>query len=170
MELKFKNITRYNKKIYAEFIQFHTQKNLIKNVIYIFIIIIPLTYIFIYNVKINNMNSVYALLVIIILVILYKVFSQKRIIKREINSSKIKEEKEYEFNFYDEYIIIKNKGREEKMKYKDIYKIWETDKYFYLYVNKTDALILEKLGFAYGTPEEFKKFISTKCILRKYKV
>ena len=48
------------------------------------------------------------------------------------------------------------------LKYKELYKIYETDKFFYLYTDKMHSLLLDKKGFIKGTSLEFKEFIKNK--------
>ena len=49
---------------------------------------------------------------------------------------------------------------------KDLYKIFETNEFFYLYLDSRHSLILDKSGFTKGTPTEFKDFIKKKCPLK----
>ena len=92
----------------------------------------------------------------------YRVFSQKNIVDNEMKSEKIKNEEEFEFIFYDEIIVVKKNQEEERIKYRKICKVFENRGYFYLYVNKNDALILNKKGFSYGNVEKFKEFVLKK--------
>ena len=162
MELKFKNVTKYSKQVYDEFLRFHTQRNINKYVLYTCLVILGLVYAITYNAAKGKWINMCAIILIAILFIIYRIYSQKIIIKNESKSDKIKNEEEFEFYFYDELIIIKKNQEEDKIKYKKIYKIFETKKYFYLYVNKNDALLLSKKGFLLGNSEKFKEFITNK--------
>ena len=50
----------------------------------------------------------------------------------------------------------------------ELYKIYKTDEYFFLYTDEDHSLILSKNGFEVGNPEAFDLFIKKKCPL-KYK-
>ena len=47
-----------------------------------------------------------------------------------------------------------------------IKKSFETEDKFYLYLDKTDAFILDKQGFEIGKVDDFREFIKRKCIFR----
>ncbi len=167
MELKFKNVTKFNDKMYDEFLRFHTKKNLLKYIFSILIIVIALSYVIIYNIKISNIKSIFLIFIFMIFIVLYKIISPKIKIKQEKESKKIKEEYEFEFWFYEDYFLIKRLEKQEKFLYRHIYRAYETNNFFYLYINKDNAFILNKKGFLKGSIEDFKDFISVKCILKK---
>ncbi len=49
------------------------------------------------------------------------------------------------------------------MKYYQLYKVFETADFFYLYIDKTHALLLDKTKFKKNNPSEFLDFIKRKC-------
>ncbi len=162
MEIQFKNITKYSKKVYNDFLIFHTQKYFGKFIFYISIIMVGLIYMLIWNLKNKNWILVLVLLLMMIIYLFYKFFLQKKIISKEMKSDKIKNEQEFEFDFYENYFVVKNQNNSDKSKYSVIKKIFETKEYFYLYINKTDALLLNKNKFIIGDVNEFNKYITKK--------
>ena len=68
------------------------------------------------------------------------------------------------FLFYDYYLKVDK----EIVYYFKLYKIFEVKDYFYLYINKDYALMLDKKGFKIGTVDEFRNFIKKKSLF-KYK-
>ena len=54
----------------------------------------------------------------------------------------------------------------ERIRYFELYKIFETKEYFFLYVDETHSLIVSKEGFEIGTAREFSDFIRKKCLLK----
>lgn len=50
----------------------------------------------------------------------------------------------------------------EEVEYSLLYRVVETEGYFYLYINKMNACIVDKNGFSRGTPEQFSVFIREK--------
>ena len=61
---------------------------------------------------------------------------------------------------------LKKEKINSKIIYWKLYKIFENEDYFYLYLDKTHAFLLSKQGFDIGTPEEFREFIKKKCIFK----
>lgn len=162
MELKFKNITKYSKEVYEDFLIFHTKINFKKYIGYRAIILSILIYLLICSIMVKNWKALLLVVIAIFIVAFYQIFLQKKIVKDEMKSDKIAEEKEFEFNFYNDYIIIKQDQKEEKIKYQKLHKAFEADNYFYLYINKNDAFLLNKEGFVIGEEKEFYSFISKK--------
>ena len=163
MDLKFKNITKYSKKVYNEFLKFHTERFFSKYITYTIFIVILLIYLLICNIIGKNWITILIVLLSIILFIIYRIFSQKAIIKREMESNKILDEEEFEYEFYDKFFTIKNKENIEEIKYSLIKKCYETKGYFYLYIDNSNAFIINKEGFIQGNIEDYKKFIALKC-------
>lgn len=166
MEIKFENITKYNKEIYNAFLQFHTKKYFFQYIFYSIIAIILLIYMLICSITSQNWRLIVLISICIIGFILFRVLSQKVIIKKEMNSSKILNQEEFTFKFYEKYFTINTENKIEDFKYKKVVKAFETDKYFYLYINKNDAFILDKIGFIDKNSNEFKIFLKEKL---KYK-
>lgn len=159
MELKYKNITKYSKKVYDEFLKFHTKKYFGKYIICTGIVVAALIYMAIFNAINKKWTTMYVMIIIGIVFIIYRIYSQKMIVKNENKSNKIKNEEVFEFNFYNDYIIIKKEEEQEKITYKGLYKLFETDDYFYLYINRDNAFLLNKKGFEIGEVNKFKEFI-----------
>ena len=64
--------------------------------------------------------------------------------------------------FYEKYFKIKNKLGTSKLKYYKLYKVYETKEYFYLYIAKDYAFILDKNGFEIGSTKQFSQFMKHK--------
>ena len=158
----FKNTTKYSKEIYMKFLEFHNQKYGLKYQIYTILFIILLIYCIIINIKYQNIIPAIIFTIVLGLVIYQRYFSQIKIIKKELKSEQIEKENQFTFYFYEKYFKIRNKQLNEKVKYKQLYKIHESEEYFYLYIDHTHSYILDKQGFIQGEPEEFYKFIKSK--------
>ena len=162
MEPIYKNTTKYTKEIYMKFIEFHNQKYGKKYQIYTIIFILLLIYCIIINIQYKNIEATIIFSIILALLIYYRYFSQITIIKKELKSKKIEKEDTFYFYFYEKYFKIREKSDTYKVKYKQLYKIHETDEFFYLYIDRTHSYILKKDSFTKGNPEEFYKFIKSK--------
>lgn len=84
-------------------------------------------------------------------------------VSKDFKSDKIQKEEKFTFIFYENNLKIRAKLRTYIMKYSDLYKIFETPTFFYLYIDKTHSLLLNKDGFSIGSADEFSKFIGKKC-------
>lgn len=73
-----------------------------------------------------------------------------------------------EYSFYEGKLRAENKFLGEDISYSSLYKVYETKKYFYFYVNKKSALIMKKDKFDIGNEEEFANLIKEK-IGKKFK-
>ena len=80
----------------------------------------------------------------------------------------LKSKKKFTFFFYEGFIKVKCGRKFERIRYFELYKIFKTDEYFFLYTDEDHSLILSKTGFEIGTSEEFEIFIKKKCPF-KYK-
>ena len=80
-----------------------------------------------------------------------------------MESEKITKEKEFSFRFFEKHFEISDKQKIEKLKYYKLRRVFETKTFFYLYIDKNHAFLLNKNSFVIGSPEEFSKFIKKKC-------
>ena len=162
MKVLFKNTTKYTKENCNNFLEFHTNKYGKKELLKMILFGICILYILIFNVVYKNWLLV--LCVILLSVIIYLIEKSKS--GRQSKSRK--KVKEFTFYFYEKHIKIKYRREFERLNYFQLYKIFETDEYFFLYLDKKNSLILSKDGFEIGTPKDFSTFIKNKCPL-KYK-
>lgn len=162
MKILFKNTTKYDKENCKNFVEFHSNKYGKKELIKIILYGICLLYILIFNIVYKNWLLVLGAIGLAgIIFLIEKNKAEKKSKKRE----KIKE---FTFYFYEKHIKIKYKRNFERLKYFQLHKIFETDEYFFLYLDEKHSLILSKEGFEIGTAKGFSKFIKNKCPF-KYK-
>lgn len=160
MKVLFKNTTKYTKENTNNFVEFHSNKYGKKELTRIILFGICILYILIFNIVYKNWFFVLG--AIGIGAIIYFIEKYK---KEKKNNSK-KGVKEFTFYFYEKHIKIKHKRNFERLKYFQLHKIFETEKYFFLYLDEKSSLILNKEGFEIGTPKDFSKFIKSKCPLK----
>lgn len=169
MILKFRNITKSNKQIYNEFLEFHNKKYGKKENIRTVIMFLFILYIIIFNIANSNLKLiVFFILIILTSFFIYKLYYPQKVVERELKSSKIKNKEDILYNFYDRYYEVIKNGRKQKMLYYKLYKIHQDKTNFYFYIDETHAFIISKNGFVKGNLKEFKNFISKKCRF-KYK-
>ena len=83
-----------------------------------------------------------------------------------MKSKKIEKEQEFIFKFFDKKFYIYSKKLNRYVYYWQIRKVFETEEFFYLYIDKTHAFLLDKKGFEIGNIQDFSKFMKQKCKFR----
>ena len=163
MKLLFKNTTKYTKPIYDEFLSFHSQKYHFSYTLYTCIIVAFILFFLIVQVRIHQFAFVFLGGCILTAFILWRFFHPISTISKEYKSEKIQKEKEFTFKFYENYFTSEDEKEFSEMKYRQLYKIFETPTFFYLYIDKTHAFLLNKSTFKKDRSFEFSNFIQKKC-------
>ena len=158
MKVLFKNTTKYTKENCNQFLQFHQNKYGKKELAKV--AGITILYIVIFNIVYKNW--IFLLSALAVGVVLYFVNR----LQTEKRSKKKNKVKVFTFYFYDRYMKVKYKKEFERLPYFRLHKIFETNQYFYLYLDEKSSFILDKAGFEVGTAAEFSKFIKAKCPLK----
>lgn len=167
MEIKFKNVTKCTTNLYNEFLRFHRKKYKTRDMFTFLIIAIAVIYMIAFNIKYHNYIFVLIILIGSILIFALNEKRQKKIVKKEEKSAKIQNQTEIEYYFYNRYYFVLKMNKQRKViRYYKLYRVNSDSKNFYLYLDKTHALIVSKSGFVKGSPKEFKNFISKKCRFR----
>lgn len=168
MEKLFENKTTYNKDTYLMFLKFHAKTYNLTYILYT-VFWIALLLLCIYLSFSNNSRIQGVILTIALLVfIFYRFYHPKMLVKKDLESDKISDNNINDFTFFSKNFTIQNKNGSFYYRYFMLRKVFETEDFFYLYVTKENAFILDKSTFSLGTTEEFSKFIKDKCKL-KYK-
>lgn len=162
MEILFKNKTKYTKEIYQKYLEFHQNKFGLKYKFITILVFLLLSFCFIINLKYSNYNTAFVFIIALISFFIYIFFAPTKKIQKELKTEKFEKEKEFTFTFYNNFFVISDKKNSEKIKYWKLYKIYETEEFFYLYINKSHALLLDKSSFSKGNISEFFKFIRKK--------
>lgn len=169
MEIKFKNITKCTASLYNQFLEFHNKKYKVRNILTVVTILIAVLYMIIFNIKYKNYSIVILVIAFTFLGFFIREKYQKKVVKKELKSQKIKEEKQVEFYFYNKYyFVVKMNKKRQLVRYFKIYRINSDEKNFYLYTDKTHAFIVSKEGFIKGTAKEFDKFMAKKFKLKYF--
>ena len=164
--LLFKNATQYSKKLYDDFTRFHNKKNSFAYESYTILILIMLLYCISATIKAKIATLAILFVLALIIFIVYRLFNPIYLYKKEINTKAITKEKTFNFYFYDSYFKIRDNLNFDKISYLRLYKVYETQKYFYLYLTKKYSFIINKEGFSQGTAQEFSDFIKKKMWIK----
>ena len=168
MEILFKNKTKYTKEIYEKYLQFHQNKFGDKYKFITILIILLLSFCIVTNFRCSNYDTGFVLIIFLVLFCFNRFFYPIKKVEKELKTEKFKNEKEFTFIFYDSFFVISDKKNSEKIKYWKLHRIYETKEFFYLYINKDHAFLLDKSSFTKGDTSDFLKFLRKKFGL-KYK-
>ena len=101
--------------------------------------------------------------ILLTIFVLWRLLHPLQEIQKERTSEKITKEKQYRFVFYEKHFEIWDHNQFYVGKYAQLYKVFDTADFFYLYTEKNRAFLLDKKGFLVGTPEDFSNFMKKKC-------
>ena len=163
MKLLFKNTTKYTKKTYDEFLKFHSEHYKYWYLLYTVFMSCIIIFIITIQIKIHNISISFIFCITLTLFILWRIFHPISEVRKEYEGETIQKEKSYTFKFYEKYFYVLNLRSISEAKYSDLYKVFETDSFFYLYIDKKHSLLLEKTCFTKGNTNDFSTFIKKKC-------
>lgn len=161
-KLLFKNATKYSKKVYDEFTYFHNDKYFVTYQIFTIFILILLIYCIAATIKAKFIALSLLFITILIAFTTYRILGPISFYKKEVKKKAIAKEKTFNFYFYDTYFKIRDNLTFDKVSYLSLYRVYETPRYFYLYLTKKYSFIIDKQGFSQGNSEEFKAFMKKK--------
>lgn len=162
LKILFKNITKYDKETYEKFLHFHSDKFSLSYIFYTALVMIALFYCIAMQVIYHNLNLAIILCIILSFFFLWRFLHPISEVAKDFKSDKIQNKKEFTFLFYEKYFKVRNQLKYEIVKYSKLHKIFETDDFFYLYLDKTHSILVSKSGFIKGSSSEFSNFIKKK--------
>ena len=168
MNVLFKNVTKYSKKTYDEFLQFHAQKFSFRYHLFSIAISMLILFCILLHIQYHNYGIAIIFCAILTSFIIWRYFYPMAEVKDDYQSDKVTKQKVFTFTFYPKRLKVYSNLKYSFVKYRDLYKVFETDTFFYLYLDSRHSLLLDKAGFKKGTPSEFRDFIKKKCPF-KYK-
>ena len=162
MKILFKNITIYNSKNYNQFIKFHGDKFSFSYNLYTLVLLVFIIYCIVLNIIQKNILLFLLFLAMFAFTVLFRMYlPTKRYQKAKKNFSQNKQTS-VTINFYNFYFKIEKKV----YPYLKLYKVFETQDYFYLYIDEEHAALVNKKGFKIGNAEKFTDFIKKKCLFK----
>lgn len=163
LKILFKNSTKYNETIYTEFLKFHEKKFGLKYTLYTALIVGLLLFCLIVQVQAHNFSLAIIFCSIITGFFLWRFLHPISEVSKDFKSDKIQKEQKFTFIFYKDIFKVRAKLQTYIIKYHELYKIFETSSFFYLYIDKTHAMLLNKDSFSVGSADDFSGFIRKKC-------
>lgn len=162
MKPLFKNVTTYTPKNYNKFINFHSNKYSRSYFAYTLLFAIMIIYCLIVNIIHKNVLLVFMFILILIVFLICRTYIPAYRYNKNKKKCTNGKNMTFSFAFYKYYYTV-NKHR---FYYFKLHKIFETEEFFYLYVDNENASLLEKSGFVIGSSEQFSEFIKKKCMLK----
>lgn len=162
MKPLFKNITKYNKKNYEQFLEFHSNKYSFSYNLYTITMTILLFFCITLNIVEKNVKYLLFFSCILLAFLLYRIYFPLKRHDKTQKKLKNNEETQCSYSFYKWYFTL----NDQTFYYFKLYKVFETKDYFYIYLNDEKASLVNKKGFTSGSSEEFSKFIKKKCLLK----
>lgn len=165
LKVLFKNKTKYDEKIYKIFLQFHQKIYGFRYKLYTVSIIALLLFMIASQISFHKYDLAILFLFITTGFFLWRFLHPISEISKEFNSHKIQKKEEFTFTFYDKYLKVLEEENLKYyiVKYRELYKVFETQNFIYIYVDKTHAFLLDKDCFSIGNSKDFSEFIHKKC-------
>lgn len=170
MKILFKNKTKYSKEIYDEYLTFHRKKYSFTYKLFTLFVIATILFCIILQIRYHYYSLAIAFCIVLTVFFLWRFLHPVYEVSKEYQSDKIVNEKEFTFIFYDTYFKIMGKQEVSNCQYWKLHKVFDADKFFYLYLDKNHALLLEKTGFLKGAPKDFSTFIKKKTLWKYRKI
>lgn len=168
-KMLFKCHTKYSKNNYNKFIHFHNNKFGLFYDVYTLLFLLLFIYCLVLGIKAKQLYTILIFSFLIIAFLSYRIFSPLFEYKKSTKSKTISKSQDIAFYFYEKNFKVREKNNFAKVRYWRLHKVYETDNFFYLYLTKKYAFLVDKKGFTQGSPEEFSKFIRNKLKF-KYKL
>lgn len=162
MEALFKNKTTFSQENYMKLVAFHQKKNNWKYWLYTATFSILLIICLAFQLIAKDYLFVFICLFILFGFLAYRFINPYHKTRKELSSDKVQNHMINYYFFYEKYFKIKNKLGTSKLKYYKLHKVYETKEYFYLYIAKDYAFILDKNGFEIGSTKQFSQFMKHK--------
>lgn len=166
LEILFKNKTKYTKDVYDKYLTFHMKKYNFSYRLYTATIIFLILFCIVLQIKYHNYNLVIIFCIVLTCFFLWRFLHPIKQVQDEYNSDTLTHEKEFTFCFYQDYFSIQDKRNLSKFHYYKLYKVFETNDFFYLYVDKTHAFLIDKFNFSIGNSSDFIVFLKHKTFFK----
>ena len=168
MNKLFENTTIYTEDLYSNFLIFHSKKYNFRYNLYTCFISFLLTFCMVLQFSDGQIDMGFIFALVLFIFVFWRVFRPYFIVKKEVNSNKIQEKLKNIYSFYDNYLEVKNSTGVIKIKYSKLYRCFQDNSCFYLYISKDDAFVVSKNGFSLGDPNNFYSFIKRKMRNKLY--
>ena len=123
---------------------------------------ILIIYCLILNIMQKNIIFILLFFAILFFMYLFRMYLPIKRYEKTKQNFETNEQTSVTFTFFKFYFTVDQKA----YPYMKLYKVFETEEYFYLYIDEEKAVLINKQGFKLGTVEEFTNFIKKKCLFK----
>ena len=159
MEILFKNKTQYTNEVYQKYLDFHQKKYGLKYNMYTLLLVFLICFCIVCNIIYKNYVIIFTFFLAFITFMCWRYVSPLKKIDKEFKSEKFQREKIFIFCFYKKYFTVSDRRKRIKLSYWKIYKFFETDEFFYIYIDKNHAFLLKKDKYSIGNVDDFNTFL-----------
>lgn len=142
---------------------FHNKKYHFAYIAYTVFVLSFLLLFLIIQVKSHNLTLAFLACCGLTFFILWRFFRPVSDVKKEYKSDKIQKQTKFTFKFYHKLFTIEDDKQISTIKYYQLYRVFETRDFFYLYIDKSHSFLIDKSCFKKNSPDNFSKFIKKKC-------
>ena len=162
MKPLFKNITIYNSKNYNQFVKFHGERFSFSYNMYTLLMLALIIYCIVLTIIQKNFLLLLIFLAMFTLLVFFRMYLPVKRYQKTNKKFAQKKQTSVTINFYKFYFKIEQKI----YPYLKLYKVFETQDYFYLYIDEEHAALVNKKGFKIGNAENFTNFIKKKSMFK----
>ena len=172
MKILFKNVTKYSEENYNQFLDFHASKFGLKNLLYFIFVTLFLLWFIYLEIKENAFFFAFIIFLGLILFYFFYYFKPQKEAQKSYNSPQIQEEESFSFIFYEhEFKITSLKEKKSVIVvYNELYKIFDTENFFYFYLDDTHSYIIDKKSFVKGNSNEVSEYFKRHYFFKYKKV
>ncbi|MDD3304104.1 MAG: YcxB family protein [Clostridia bacterium] len=144
----FKNKTIYTKELYLNFNKFHlrTRNKALSISLYICMGIMIISSLLLIFLKLDISAGVTFLILSAVIVLSY-IYLPNISVNRILKFDKTFENNENQYKFYENEFEVSNPFGNTKIKYEDLYRVYDTKEVLYIYINTRQAFLISKSGF-----------------------
>lgn len=142
MEPLFQTNTKYN---FEEYQKFNSAVTMTINRVAVKIVMIDICFLLLGCIYMTK--NLYATILLVLCAMIFPFifyWTMKDSVKKTYQSNKAMQDLEVTFDFYQEFVSYHHKMGDNKIEYKDLYRLIETKTNFYLMIAKNQGLILKK--------------------------
>ena len=170
MNILFENKTKYTKDVYATFLEFHNKKYHFSYLAYNIIIIGLVLFCIALQVRYHNLTVAIFFCFILTGFFIWRYLRPVSEVANEYKSDTLNKEQVFTFKFYQNFFTCEYGKQMSKINYWKLHKVFETSDFFYLYIDKTHAFLINKNSFNENKSSDFSIFIHKKCYFRYKKI
>ena len=151
MEKLFENKTKYTHKEYNAFLKSYKEEFAKTEIAYIFFNIFFFGTCMIFAFKENEKILAFALLIGLLVYVWFKIVRPTKAVKKDQESHKLSGHFVNNYEFYKNYFSVENLEGKAQIIYLKLYRVVETNAYFYIYISREYDIFLTNLYGDYMT-------------------